>query len=219
MPADPPRLPGYSPRAPPQPLGGSPPRRWWRPPPDGNRAGARHKKFRRRTPPRPLARAAANARRVAVPPPLHSHRPAAADRSCAPRPRRRPPPDRARANGRDRSAANPCRSDDHGEAAHIGLQDVRHGDAPVLILIIFHDRDQRTADRETRAVQGMHQLRLAGLGIAPARLQAPRLEVLEVAARRNFSVFLLARQPYLDVVSLGGRKTHVATAEHYHAIG
>ena len=32
----------------------------------------------------------------------------------------------------------------------------------VLLLVVLEDRDQRAADREARAVQRVHELRLAG---------------------------------------------------------
>ena len=81
------------------------------------------------------------------------------------------------------------------------------------LLVIFHDRHQSAADRQAGAVQGMHQLRLAGGGIAPARLHAPRLEILEVAAGGDLAILLLARQPHFQVVGLGGGKSDVAAAQ------
>src|SRR2546430_9165481 len=65
---------------------------------------------------------------------------------------------------------------DYLEAAHIGLQDVRHGNRAALLLIGFHDGDQRAADRGAGTVQRMHETRLA-VGPAVARIHAPRLKV------------------------------------------
>src|SRR5207248_10096983 len=49
---------------------------------------------------------------------------------------------------------------DHLEAAHVGLQYVRHGNRAALLLVGFHHRNQRAADRGAGAVQRMHETRL-----------------------------------------------------------
>src|SRR3954468_21893426 len=82
-----------------------------------------------------------------------------------------------------------CR--DHLDAAHVGLERRRHIDAAVGALVILHDRDQRAPDCEARAVQRVDKLRLA-LVVTEARLHAPRLERLEVAARGDLSIGALA---------------------------
>src|SRR3569833_341299 len=130
-----------------------------------------------------------------------------------------PPTTKQRASLRSRKIGNhSTRSAYNREPAHVGLQDLGYLHAAVAILIVLHDRDQRAAHGETRAIQGMHELGLAGLGIAPSRLQTPRLKILEVAARGDLAILLLARQPHLEVVGLGGREPHVAGAERHHAI-
>src|SRR5947207_10754650 len=64
----------------------------------------------------------------------------------------------------------------HLEAAHIELQYVRHGNRAALLLIGFHHRDQRPADRGAGTVQRMHETRLA-VGPTVARIHPPRLKI------------------------------------------
>src|SRR5690242_7037899 len=66
------------------------------------------------------------------------------------------------------------------EAPHVGPECVRYGNRTIGVLVVFHHRDQGTADGQARAVQGMDEFGLAGFVVAPAGLQAARLEVLEV---------------------------------------
>ena len=44
------------------------------------------------------------------------------------------------------------------------------------------------------------------------------LEVLEIAARRNFKVALLGRQPSLDVIRLRRAETEVPSAQSHHPV-
>lgn len=64
----------------------------------------------------------------------------------------------------------------------------------------------------------MHQLRLAGFRVAPARLHAPRLEIAAVGAGGDFPVLVLARHPNFQIVGLGRAKAHVAGAQGQHAV-
>ncbi len=52
-----------------------------------------------------------------------------------------------------------------------------------------------------------------------ARLQPPRLVVGGVRARRQLAVAVLAREPHLDVVLLGGAAAQVARGDVHHAVG
>ena len=45
------------------------------------------------------------------------------------------------------------------DAAHIGQQHVGNGDGAVLVLIVFHDRDQRAADGDARTVERVDEAR------------------------------------------------------------
>src|SRR6266581_4035111 len=103
------------------------------------------------------------------------------------------------------------------ESAHVGLQGRRDVHAAIGALIVLHDRNQRPAYREPRPVQGVHQLWLALL-VAEARLHAPRLERLAVAARGNLPVGVLARQPDFEVVGLRCLEPHVARAKGHDAV-
>ncbi len=112
------------------------------------------------------------------------------------------------------------RSTGRGEAfepAEIRAQGLGYADRPVRLLAILEQRRQRAAHGETRAIQRMHQLRLAGRRVAPARPQAPCLEIFEVAARGNLAIGPLRRQPHLQVVGLGGGETQIAGAQGHHA--
>src|SRR5262245_15491582 len=97
---------------------------------------------------------------------------------------------------------------DHLHPAHVGLQRVRHRDRAALLLIGLHDGDQRTADRDPRAVQRVHRTPDLAVPAAPARLHATRLERAAVGARGNLPISPLPRQPNLDVVGLLRREAH-----------
>src|SRR6202012_957236 len=73
---------------------------------------------------------------------------------------------------------------DHFETAHIGLQNIRHGNRAALLLICLHNRDQRTANCRTGAVQRVHKMRLA-VAAAITRVHPPRLKIAAHRAARN----------------------------------
>src|SRR5690349_860068 len=92
----------------------------------------------------------------------------------------------------------------HLGAAHIGLQRGRNSDGAVFLLIGFHHGDERAADRGARAVERMHETRLAIRATIP-RVHAARLEIAADGAGRNLTVhtaLALTRHPHFDVVSL-----------------
>ena len=64
----------------------------------------------------------------------------------------------------------------------------------------------------------MHGLGLAGLRVPPARLHAPRLEALAIAAGGDLAVLALARQPDLQVVGLGAAEADIARAQRHDAV-
>jgi len=66
--------------------------------------------------------------------------------------------------------------------AHIGAQRLGHGDPAIRLLVILDDGQQGASDREARAVQRVQQFRFAGIGVAPAGLEAARLEIPEITA-------------------------------------
>src|SRR5438093_6287651 len=80
--------------------------------------------------------------------------------------------------------ARSARRTDYLQRAHVWQQRSRNIYAAVGALIVLHDRDQGPAYREPRPVQRVHQLG-PPLLVSEARLHAPRLEPLAVAARGN----------------------------------
>src|ERR1700686_1210233 len=97
-------------------------------------------------------------------------------------------------------------------AAHIRQQRIRNRDRAVLLLIVLHDGDQRTADRHAGAVEGVQIAHLTALFGAVARAHAAGLELAADRAGGNLPECPLPRQPDLDVVGLLRSKTHVAGA-------
>src|ERR1019366_3181875 len=79
----------------------------------------------------------------------------------------------------------------------VALQDLRHRDRAVGVLVGLEDGDQRSPDGHRGAVEGVHKLR-AALG-AGAAIETPRLEVGAVRARGDFTEAGLARHPGLTV--------------------
>ena len=65
----------------------------------------------------------------------------------------------------------------------------------------------------------MDEARLAAVGRLVLHAHAACLEVLAVAARADFAVGVLPREPDLDVVGLRRAEAHVSGAEHYDAVG
>ncbi len=94
--------------------------------------------------------------------------------------------------------------------AHVWPQNLRDDHAAVGLLIILDNRHPRASDRQTAAVQRVHQLRLLRRlqGDSGYWLAAPGNP--EVRARRNLAKELLPRQPNFQVVGLGRRRPQVA---------
>src|SRR5258706_8305981 len=103
------------------------------------------------------------------------------------------------------------------EIPHVGLQNRRNIHAAIGALIVLHDRNQRAPDREPRSVERVNELRLAFL-VAEARLHAPRLKSLEIAARRDLAIRVLPGKPDLDVVGFCRREAGVTGAQRDHAV-
>src|SRR5690606_5318892 len=85
-------------------------------------------------------------------------------------------------------------------STHIGLEDCRNANAAILVLIVLHYSDQRTANRNARTVQRVGEARLLLTCDAVARVHAARLEISANRAGGDFAVALLPRQPDLDVI-------------------
>src|SRR3954469_11834739 len=69
--------------------------------------------------------------------------------------------------------------------AHIGLQHIRDSDAAIGLLVVFQNGDQGAPHRQAGPVQGMQRPLHLALGIAIARVHAPRLEIAAVGAGGN----------------------------------
>ncbi len=97
--------------------------------------------------------------------------------------------------------------------SHIGAERRRHDDAPVRLLVVFQNREQRPAYCEAGSVQGMDELCLGVLLISLCPIPdigATSLKSLEVATGRDFSIVLLRGEPDFNVVGLGRRKSHIS---------
>src|SRR5436190_10698369 len=90
----------------------------------------------------------------------------------------------------------------HGEPVHVGPQRLGHGHRAVLVLVVLQHRDQGAADREARAVQGMHEARTFSFLRAIARSHAAGLVVTTVRAARDLAIAVLSGQPDLDIEGL-----------------
>ena len=99
------------------------------------------------------------------------------------------------------------------------LQDFRHDDAAIGLLVVFHHGNHYPRQGQAGAVQGMDELGLGIRGGAVADVGPPRLEIAAVGAGADLQPFLTAGRPDLDVVGLGGGKTDVAGAELQDAVG
>src|SRR5579871_2965411 len=85
---------------------------------------------------------------------------------------------------------------------NIRPQCLRNDHSSIRLLIILNDRDPGAPNGQRAAVQGVDELGLV-LAFRPiSNVRPPRLVRLEIRARRNLAVELLARQPHFDVVSL-----------------
>ena len=108
---------------------------------------------------------------------------------------------------------------DDGFAVHVGDQGVGDADGAVGLLVVLEDGEVGAADGEAAAVEGVQELGLLRAGGAVADVGAAGLEALEVGAGADLAVELLAGEPDLEVVGLGGGEAHVAGAEEHAAVG
>lgn len=94
-------------------------------------------------------------------------------------------------------------------AAHVRSEDLGDDDGTVSLLVIFQDGGYSAADRQARAVQGVHEANFA-LFVTEADIGAASLEIQEVAAGGNLPISVEAGQPNFDVVGFGGAEADVA---------
>src|SRR5258708_22907681 len=102
--------------------------------------------------------------------------------------------------------------------AHVGSQDLRHDARAIDMLVVFDHGDQGAANGETRTVQGMDKLALAGDLRLEADSGAAGLKRFAVRAGRDFAEFLARWQPDFNVVGFCGSKTHIARTEQHGAV-
>src|SRR6185437_9937385 len=105
------------------------------------------------------------------------------------------------------------------EPTHIGLERVGHGDGAVGTLIVLKHGDEGAADRETGAVQGVHEAYALPFFRPEARLHAAGLELAAIGAARYLAIGVLPGQPDLEIISLARGEAHIAGAEQHDAIG
>src|SRR5208337_1062363 len=97
-------------------------------------------------------------------------------------------------------------------------QNFRNKDRSVRLLVVFQNRHKSSADRKSGPVKRMNQVGAASALLPKTDIGAPCLKIFKVAARRDFPVCTLPRQPYFDIVCLGCGKTQVAGAKHDDAV-
>src|SRR5439155_1375006 len=108
---------------------------------------------------------------------------------------------------------------DEALAANIRTKRFRNHDRSILLLIVFHDCDPGAADSQTGSVQCVHKPDFSAAAGTVADVGSPRLEILEVAARWDFTIVVLAGQPNFDIVALRSSEAHVAGRVDHHARG
>ena len=90
-------------------------------------------------------------------------------------------------------------------AAHILAEGFGYGNGTILVLIVFEDGGNGTADGYARAVKGMNKLCVILGGLLKADGAAASLIILEVGAGGNLDVASVGGHPDLNIVGLGGR--------------
>src|SRR5437867_377966 len=89
---------------------------------------------------------------------------------------------------------------DEALAIKIRTKRFRNHDGSVFLLIVFHDRDPRAADSETGSVQCVYKPDFSAAAWTASDLGSPGLKILDVAARCDFTIAVLAGQPNFDIV-------------------
>src|ERR1700741_3768262 len=102
--------------------------------------------------------------------------------------------------------------------SHIWPKRLGNHYAAVRLLIVLDDRNPGPSDRETAAVQCMHELAFSLAFGTETDVGAPRLESFKIRARRDLAKQCLAWKPYFNIVRLGGRKTYVRSTQRHHPV-
>src|SRR5205807_1851225 len=85
-------------------------------------------------------------------------------------------------------------------ASHVGDERLRDAHAPVTLLEVLHDGDDRPRARHRGAVERVHELHGPAVSPAEPDIEAARLKVRAVAARLGLPVAPPPGHPRLDVV-------------------
>ena len=96
-------------------------------------------------------------------------------------------------------------------------QSVGNPNPAFFCLVIFDDRDERAPDGDPGAVQSVDEIDFSVAG-AESRFHPSRLKIAAVAARGDFAISALPRQPDLQIVGFGGGESRVAGAKRDDAI-
>src|SRR5271169_6331408 len=100
----------------------------------------------------------------------------------------------------------------------VGAQNFGYHHASVLLLIVLDNRNPCAADRESAAVERVHELAFLRAFRAIANIGASRLESLEVGAGRDLAEQTLPREPHFDVVGFSRGKPHITGGENDGAV-
>ena len=101
----------------------------------------------------------------------------------------------------------------------VGAQRLGHDHAAVLLLVVLEDRDQRPADGEAGAVEGVDEAGLLRVLGPAAGVHPAGLEVAAVRAARDLAIAALPGQPDLDVVGPARGEAGVARGQRHHPVG
>ena len=99
---------------------------------------------------------------------------------------------------------------------HVRPEDFRNFDTAVFTLVVLQYCNNRPADSKSRTVERVNELWPFRSPVAD--VGSPCLEIIEIRARRDFSILFLCRYPYFEVVSLGSRESQIASTEAYYPI-
>src|SRR5579872_2869514 len=104
--------------------------------------------------------------------------------------------------GRRNTSMRSTRFSPNNRRPHVRLQSRWNRDRSVALLVVFHDREQRTSDRQPRTVERVHEFEF-GFGIAAkAKPPAPRLEIRAVRTGAYLAIASGAGQPHFQIVRL-----------------
>src|SRR5215470_8411227 len=91
---------------------------------------------------------------------------------------------------------------DHCLTVNIRTQGFRNDDRAVLLLIVLHDCDPGPSHGEPGPIQRVDKPDLFAGSWPISNVGPASLERIEIAAGRNFTISVLSRKPYFDVIAL-----------------